>query len=308
MDNNPIGLNDPKGDAPDPKKATTHKVTKGQTLAKLSKLTGISIADLKAANKKIDWNSSKRTGKKQDWLYEGESIIIPPKEEAKGQIATKSKDLKKEAQEAGAHHLEPMPNQQPPKMKVVPKDNPNPGNNPSPNPTATILGIPAAAALTIIGVFLPTNFNEAPHSDFPPTPNWDKEPARKGDDDFITLYRGVGNKVMPEQQYVFALQGVAVPKGLIPHPTDLRFHNDANTPNNHTYGNNNTFLTSWTTDESFAEVAALRASSSGVILTIRVKKSETIVSGASLNPLFADEGEIQLFGIRVADSKRMVGK
>jgi len=285
MDNNPINLNDPRGDAPDPKKATTHKVTKGQTLAKLSKLTGVSIADLKAANKKIDWNSSKRTGKKQDWLYEGESIIIPPKDEAKGQVTTKSKDLKKEAQEAGAHHLEPMPNQQPPKMRVEKGPKSNPGTNPT-NPTATILGIPAAAAITIVGVLLPSNWNEAPHSDFPPTPNWDKDPNKKGgDDDFITLYRGVPS-IDPytgkmNKQFPPATRGVAIARGGTSNPT-LANNGDASV------------YTFWTTSSAIAyEFATDGQEVMGIVL---MKRFPISVLSDNKSPDRFQEGEIQIIG------------
>ena len=46
----------------------------------------------------------------------------------------------------------------------------------------------------------------------------------------------------------------------------------------------------------------------GVILTIRVKKEELLVSTASQSPLFSYEGEVLLFGVKVAEQKEIVTK
>ena len=67
-------------------------------------------------------------------------------------------------------------------------------------------------------------------------------------------------------------------------------------------------FTSWSYDKEFAKTAALYESNMGVILTIRVKKEELLVSTASQSPLFSYEGEVLLFGVKVAEQKEIVTK
>ncbi len=96
FDNNPITNTDPNGMASKP---STHKVKKGETLSAIAKKNNIKIEDLKSANKQIDWNSKNRTGKKQDWVYAGETINIPGEVETNEKTEKKSTDNDKD--EAG---------------------------------------------------------------------------------------------------------------------------------------------------------------------------------------------------------------
>lgn len=49
----------------------------GESLFQLAKKYNTTIDAIKNSNTNIDWNSPSRSGKKKDWIYKGESIIIP---------------------------------------------------------------------------------------------------------------------------------------------------------------------------------------------------------------------------------------
>lgn len=71
--NSPISIVDIKG-LGDP---LVHKVSSGESLFQLAKKYNTTIDAIKNSNTNIDWNSPSRSGKKKDWIYKGESIIIP---------------------------------------------------------------------------------------------------------------------------------------------------------------------------------------------------------------------------------------
>ena len=54
-----------------------HTVGKGESLYALAKKHSTTVAGLKKINPQIDWTSAKRTGDKQDWIYEKEVINVP---------------------------------------------------------------------------------------------------------------------------------------------------------------------------------------------------------------------------------------
>ena len=79
MDGNPINLTDIMGDCPTCKEGTNeHIVKEGETLSEIATANHTTVKAIKDANTKIDWSSDKRTGKKKDWIYAEESLIIPP--------------------------------------------------------------------------------------------------------------------------------------------------------------------------------------------------------------------------------------
>ncbi|MDP2174279.1 MAG: RHS repeat-associated core domain-containing protein [Bacteroidota bacterium] len=81
--NNPIWIVDYKGMGGEP--TTKHTVKKGESLSSLAKKNNTTVGAIKDANKdNIDWNSSKRTGNKKDWIYAGETLNIPTKVESSG--------------------------------------------------------------------------------------------------------------------------------------------------------------------------------------------------------------------------------
>jgi RHS repeat-associated protein len=87
--NNPIWIVDYKGMGGEP--TTKHTVQKGESLSSLAKKNNTTVGAIKDANKdNIDWNSSKRTGNKKDWIYAGESLNIPTKVESGNNTTTVS--------------------------------------------------------------------------------------------------------------------------------------------------------------------------------------------------------------------------
>lgn len=76
--NNPVYFNDPLGLAGE-SPTKDHKVEKGETLTGLAKEHGVSENDIIRANGGIEkWrNDPRRSGDKKNWIYEGETLVIP---------------------------------------------------------------------------------------------------------------------------------------------------------------------------------------------------------------------------------------
>jgi RHS repeat-associated protein len=325
MDNDPINLVDIYGlSGENPKQGDNsngnyviHKVKGGQSLGKLAKLYGVSIKAIKEANKnRIDWNSDKRTGEKKDWIYADENLIIPPSSEKEASQTTNSNATLKDAQntgqqqQAGAFPLGVPTGTPGAPMKVIkgPKTTPGSGNTPKGSPSLLSVVL-SPVVMTVGAVLLPANWDQEPYDEVKPInfndPRFNPNKEQEDKDLYVTLYRGVGDKVNPRAQFEYALDGLAVHKGFIPQTIDKNFHTNLN---DHTFGNNFTPFTSWSYDKEFAKTAALYESNMGVILTIRVKKEELLVSTASQSPLFSYEGEVLLFGVKVAEQKEIVTK
>jgi len=122
-----------------------------------------------------------------------------------------------------------------------------------------------------------------------PVPDYVNEP-KKDDEGYITLYRGVSEEAHPTM-WKMAQKGVAVPKGLLS-PNNL--HDDID---DHTMGDNYTLYTSWSSDKSSALTFAkgFYGNKKGVVLTLRVKLSETLVSNLST---IMQESEYLLWGVQ----------
>ena len=84
MDNDPINNTDRLGLTGTDVK---HKVKAKETLNQLAADYGTTPQKIKEANTQIKWDSdSKRTGKKKDWIYSGETLNIPVSKETKASI------------------------------------------------------------------------------------------------------------------------------------------------------------------------------------------------------------------------------
>jgi hypothetical protein len=114
------------------------------------------------------------------------------------------------------------------------------------------------------------NPENVPHIDTKPVGDEGDE-----DDGYITLYRGVGEAIKPQELYAMAEKGTAWPKGLLPGHTP---NTGPDAADDHTMGDNETIWTSWSRDKSTAFHFATDFTGQGVILSKRFKKSQLVQS------------------------------
>ena len=134
-------------------------------------------------------------------------------------------------------------------------------------------------------------------------PKIDNSPNKSDDKLYITLYRGVSPEINPKRLFTYAQGRIVIPKGLLKEYCSF-CHDDSE---DHTMGDNISVFTSWTTSKQTAERFARGPSGSalGVILTIRVKRSDAIETQLSR---LMQEDEYLLKGVLIADKVEDVEK
>jgi RHS repeat-associated protein len=132
------------------------------------------------------------------------------------------------------------------------------------------------------------NPKNVPHVDVKPIDDEDDN-----DENYITLYRGVGEGISPKELYTLAEKGIAYPKGLLPGK------DPHSVPDDHTWGDTESIYTSWTSSEKVAEGFARGGdkNTNGVILKARFKKSDLIRSRLSQTAKYSSEQEYLVPGV-----------
>jgi RHS repeat-associated protein len=153
-----------------------------------------------------------------------------------------------------------------------------------------------------------------------PLPQHKSEPApgpNTKDDDgdkekYITIYRGVGEtenmSFKDKVAYEYAQAKIAVPKGLIPDPSNIN-QKIVTSPDIHVGVDNNSIFTSWSFSKTVAEGFARgkNGTGQGVVLEKRVSTKELVESEFSIEH-FPDDLEVLLPGVQKADDKYDVKK